>query len=306
MQSIFSSQLPLMLFLQELRTPLLTKIVELLTSLGEQMIVIAVMVIIYWCIDKKKGFLVAAPILFSTVTMQSLKAIFRVPRPFMEYPDLIIGERQSTATGYSFPSGHSTTAASFYGGLYKAFSDKYVRGISIALMIIIPLTRLYLGVHWPMDVVAGTLIGLFFSLFMASTILRIYENDNLFYKTGIIVSLLTLPVGLALGIALDISEIDYRAVHNLMQNSAIAGGMFMGAALERKLVGFKVQKTIKGKLKTLLLGLVIAVPVIALLMVIPFMHYMLEFMAYAFLGLWVSFLYPWLATKKGWLEKESE
>ena len=306
MDAIFSFKLPIMLFLQNLRTPFLSKIVELLTSLGEMAIVLGVLVIIYWCVDKKKGFLVAAPILFSTVAMQTLKAIFRVPRPFMRYPEQIIGERQHTATGYSFPSGHSTTASSFYGGLFKAFKEKWIRVIAVSLMIIIPLTRLYLGVHWPMDVVVGTAIGLFFSLIMASTFLRIYECDSLFFKVCKIVATVTLPVAFALSIALDWTEIDYRAVHNLMQNSAIAGGMFLGAYLERKSVNFKVPSAIKSKIKALLIGLLMAVPVVVVLMVIPFMHYLFEFAAYTFLGAWISFIYPMIAVKKGWMDKESK
>jgi undecaprenyl-diphosphatase len=295
-----------MLFLQNLRTPFLSKIVELLTSLGEMAIVLAVLVIIYWCVDKKKGFLVAAPILFSTVTMQALKAIFRVPRPFMRYPDQIIGERQHTATGYSFPSGHSTTASSFYGGLFKAFREKWIRAIAISLMIIIPLTRLYLGVHWPMDVIVGTAIGLFFSLAMGAAFLRIYECDSLFFKVCKIVAILTLPVAFVLAIALDWTNIDYRAVHNLMQNSAIAGGMFLGAYLERKNVNFKVPSAMMAKIKALLIGLLMAAPIALVPMVIPFMHYMFEFATYAFLGAWISFIYPMIAVKKGWMDKESK
>jgi undecaprenyl-diphosphatase len=238
--------------------------------------------------------------------MQALKAIFRVPRPFMRYPDQIIGERQHTATGYSFPSGHSTTASSFYSGLFKAFREKWIRAIAISLMIIIPLTRLYLGVHWPMDVIVGTAIGLFFSLAMGAAFLRIYECDSLFFKVCKIVAILTLPVAFVLAIALDWTNIDYRAVHNLMQNSAIAGGMFLGAYLERKNVNFKVPSAMMAKIKALLIGLLMAAPIALVLMVIPFMHYMFEAATYAFLGAWISFIYPMIAVKKGWMDKESK
>lgn len=306
MDALFSFQLPLMVFLQNLRTPFLTSIVELLTSLGEQAIVILVLLYIYWCVDKKKGFLIAAPVLFSTVTMQTLKAIFRVPRPFMEYPELIIGERQETATGYSFPSGHSTTASSFYGALYKAFSTKWIRVISMSLVVIIPLTRPYLGVHWPMDVIVGTLIGIFFAFFMSKRIVRMYETDSIFYKVAISAGIIGMALSLPLGIALDWTEIDYRAVHNLMQNSALMGGMFLGAYYERKNVGFKVSGTRRKKIKIALLGLILGAIPVALLMAIPFMHYLFEALAYAFLGAWVSCIYPLIAVKKGWMEKESE
>lgn len=306
MDALFSFQLPLMLFLQNLRTPFMTKIVEFVTSFGEQTIVIGVLVILFWCVDKKKGYFVATAVLLSTVTMQFLKAVFRVPRPFMEYPDLIIGERQQTATGYSFPSGHSTTASSFYGGLFKAFKQKWIRAIALALMIAIPLTRLYLGVHWPMDVIVGTFIGLFFSIIMAKTILKIYNNDKLFYRVGFIVPIILFPVCISLGIALDWTEIDQRAVHNLMQNCAITAGMFLGASLERRHVSFKVTGTILKRVKNLVLGILMAAPAVAVLMVIPFMHYLLEAISYSFLGFWCSFLFPMIAVKLGWMEKESK
>lgn len=306
MDAIFSFQLPLMLFLQGLRTPMMTKLVELVTSLGEQAIVIVVLVTIYWCIDKKKGYLIASSVLFSTVTMQILKAIFRVPRPFMKYPDQVVGERQHTATGYSFPSGHSTTASSFYGALYKGFQQKWIKAIALILVIAIPLSRLYLGVHWPMDVAVGTLIGIFFSFIMASTIMKIYESDKLFNRVAIIVSVLMLPMAAVLGIALDWTDIDYRAFHNLMQNGALAGGMFLGTYFERKNVSFMISGSIKKRARNLALGILMAAPIVAILMVIPFMHYFLEAIAYAFLGFWVSFLYPMIAVKLGWMERESK
>ena len=56
----------------------------------------------------------------------------------------------------------------------------------------------------------------------------------------------------------------------------------------------------------ILIGLLMAVPVVVVLMVIPFMHYLFEFAAYTFLGAWISFIYPMIAVKKGWMDKESK
>lgn len=303
MEKIFELQLPLMVFLQNLRTEAMNGVVEFVTSLGEMYITLVVIMLLFWCIDKKKGFKVGASVLTATVTMQTLKAIFRVPRPFMMYPDQVTGLRQETATGYSFPSGHSTTASSFYGGLYKAFKEKWIRIISLILIIAIPLTRLYLGVHWPMDVIVGTALGVFFSIGMSKVYDRIYSDTALFNKVMLIAGTVTAVTAVVLGIALDWTEIDYRAVHNLQQNSAITAGAAFGLFLDRKKLNFIPAKTAKTRVLSCVVGLISGGACAFILLSIPFMHYLFETFAYALLGLWVSFLFPLFAVKFGWMEK---
>lgn len=78
-----------------------------------------------------------------------------MPRPF----DLGVVEplRKHTATGYSFPSGHTQTATSFWSVWMIHLNKKYFYYVGSALVLLIRLSRIYLGVHWPMDHTRGTI-----------------------------------------------------------------------------------------------------------------------------------------------------
>ena len=96
-----------------------------------------------------------------------LKLIFRIPRPWERYGDAIRTLHTSTATGYSFPSGHATIAVAFYGFLgYVLIRCTARRALRITLLVAsgvlvlaMGLSRIGLGVHYLSDVWAGYLLG---------------------------------------------------------------------------------------------------------------------------------------------------
>lgn len=105
--------------------------------------------------------------------MAVIKQIVRRSRP-------AISERLITEHGFSFPSGHATNAMVFYGSLFililiymqKPKILKWLIEIILVLVIIaIPISRVYLGVHYPTDVLAGLLLGLFIILISTNIIL---------------------------------------------------------------------------------------------------------------------------------------
>lgn len=125
--------------------------------------------IIFWAIDKKKG----ARILMTWGTALGinafLKTTFCVYRPWIRSSEIKpVEAAMAGATGYSFPSGHSTSAGGFYGGLYMAW--RKFRGLCIFAVVMILLTmfsRLYVGVHTPQDVLVGALTGVAAALLVA-------------------------------------------------------------------------------------------------------------------------------------------
>lgn len=316
MEMLFQAQLPLMIFLQEIETSFLDILSEIVTFFGEIPLPLLISIFIYWCWDKKKGFVIVSSLMSAMMSMQILKAIFRVPRPFMKYPELIQGKRQQTATGFSFPSGHSTTAAAFYGSLAYNFKMKWLRFISIILVILVPVSRLYLGVHWPLDILIGTFIGLFSAFVLGKLFEKLYESDRAFFLFCTIFAITTLAIAFSLGITMDVARnsyntIDdfkasglYRAVHNLMQNSAIATGLFFGMIADRKHLNFKTAKTARNRILSLIFGLAIASAIALVLKAIPVAQYTIEFITFAFVGLWATYIFPLIATKLGLMEKE--
>ncbi len=155
-------------FLEGLRHPILDGIMQTLTHLGEETVFMAVAMFFLWCVDKLKGYYLLTVGFLGTQINQLLKVTFRVPRPWVKDPNFTVVESAvPEATGYSFPSGHTQSAVGTFGGLARWTRRRWLRWICIAICILVPLTRMYLGVHTPLDVGVSVLIaaGLIFGLY---------------------------------------------------------------------------------------------------------------------------------------------
>jgi undecaprenyl-diphosphatase len=87
--------------------------------------------------------------------------LFRIPRPWVKDPSFTIVESaREAASGYSFPSGHTQTSVGLFGAIANTTKIKAVRAVSIALIILVPISRMYLGVHTPADVLVSVAIAL--------------------------------------------------------------------------------------------------------------------------------------------------
>lgn len=122
-------------------------------------------VFIYWCVSKRKGLYVLASF-FTCVAINSvIKLTACVYRPWIRDSRIIpAGNAISTAGGYSFPSGHTTTATPIYGGLAVNFwankSTKWLSVLCVVALLITCFSRNYLGVHTPQDVIVGLGLGI--------------------------------------------------------------------------------------------------------------------------------------------------
>ena len=139
----------------------LTPIFKIITWFGSATCLILLTIILFFTIKNKKvGLLISANLIIITILNQALKIIVQRPRP-TEYR--IINE-----AGYSFPSGHSMVSMAFYGFLiyliYKNIKNKYLKISLIVilslLIVMIGISRIYLGVHYTSDVCAGFLVSL--------------------------------------------------------------------------------------------------------------------------------------------------
>lgn len=147
-------------FLEDLRNPVLNFIMQLLTHLGEETIFMAVAMFCLWCLDKMAGYYLLTIGFLGTQINQLLKVIFRIPRPWVKDPGFTVVESAvPEATGYSFPSGHTQSAVGTFGGIARWTKRKWLRIVCIVLCAVVPLTRMYLGVHTPLDVGVSILIA---------------------------------------------------------------------------------------------------------------------------------------------------
>lgn len=113
--------------------------------------------VLFWAVDKKSGRFLFLNIGFSRYFMQLLKLTFCVYRPWIRSEKIVPVE---TASGYSFPSGHSITATANYGTMIDRNRKHKPLCIFLGIMILLTLfSRNYIGVHTPQDVLVGTLLG---------------------------------------------------------------------------------------------------------------------------------------------------
>ena len=146
--------------LAQLRTPVGDVLMSLITRLGEETIFMAVAIIIYWCRSKSAGYYLLTVGFLGTLANQLLKMLCRIPRPWVLDPDLTIVESaREAATGYSFPSGHTQSAAGLFGGLARMSRRRWVQVILVLAVVLVAFSRMYLGVHTPWDVGVSLVIG---------------------------------------------------------------------------------------------------------------------------------------------------
>ena len=150
-----------LMWLEQLRVPFITQIMLLITKLGEETAFLVIALIVFWCVDKKRGYLLMAVGFMGTILNQFLKMICMVPRPWTRGMDFHpVEEAKAAAGGYSFPSGHTTMAVGTFGALAVTDRRKWPVALFAALALLVGFSRMYLGVHSPEDVLVGALTSI--------------------------------------------------------------------------------------------------------------------------------------------------
>lgn len=150
--------------IQSVASPALDIIFEAITMLGEDIFIVLVATFIYWCFNKEMGYWMCWCLSFGNLFVESAKGVFKVERPIGV--DGIRTLREQTAPGYSFPSGHTHASANFFTSIARAVNRKRFWTLAAVVPAIVGLSRLYLGVHWPMDVIGGYIIGILIPLIL--------------------------------------------------------------------------------------------------------------------------------------------
>ncbi len=181
-----------LLFLQDFRNGIdnaLTPFMEWVSLFGITYIML-LPVFVYWCLDKRKGLLIFSALKISHTLNSIVKLTACVYRPWIRDARIIpAGDAIRTATGYSFPSGHTMMATPIYGGLALCSQKKYIKLFWILAILVTGFSRNYLGVHTPQDVLVGLLLGTI-SIYIANWVLNYIENsDKKFFAVMLICAL---------------------------------------------------------------------------------------------------------------------
>lgn len=153
--------------------------------LGEEMVCIAVMGLLYWGFNKEKGERLGLAIMLANVSIGLLKNIFDRVRPWIASDRI---ELLRDVDGFSFPSGHSANCTSLYPTVaYEYKNKKWLSVMAVIVPLLCGVSRCYVGAHWPTDVIVGLCTGLA-AFVLAELALHKTKNKYLFYLVLLIIS----------------------------------------------------------------------------------------------------------------------
>ena len=248
-------------WLQTQRTPLLDSVFSGITHLGEETFFIVVGILFFWCINKREGYFLLSTGLVGTVLNQFLKLLCRIPRPWvLDETFAIVESARAEATGYSFPSGHTQMAAGLYGGIAR-WHRGWPRVIGIILALLIAFSRLYLGVHTPLDVGVGLLMAAALVLVLYPLMHKVTENERV--MRILLVSMVLIAAGNLAYVTLYPFPADVDAenlAHGLKQAYTTLGslaGLLIAFEIERRYIRFDTKAVWWVQIIKAVLGLVL-------------------------------------------------
>jgi membrane-associated phospholipid phosphatase len=252
---------------------------EIITIFGEELFIIPVLAVIYWGIDKRFGEYMGFSIFSSLLVNNFLKDIFKFNRPIGE--ENIRSLRVETATGYSFPSGHSQGAGTFYSSLSFYIRKKIIYFFSFIMIILIGFSRLYLGVHYPKDVLVGIILGVFISYITYFFYYRVLSRNKMY----IILLMIFTPL------LLFVESADFYKIYGSYF------GFVLGIILEKKYINFNTDiKFIKKFLRIFLgIGLIFILKISLKIFFVD--HVIFDMIRYFFIVFFGIGIYPMIFKK---------
>lgn len=270
--------------IQQIHGPVLDSIFRAITFLGEEEFYLLLLPLLFWCVDFGVGARIAIIFLLSSYLNVCLKDLFQQVRPFELEP----GVKLADAEGYSLPSNHSQSAVVVWAGVATWAQKTWFWALAIGLIVLIGFSRLYLGVHFPTDVLAGWAIGAVLLVLSIVAIPRIEKRLlNLRLDIQILLALV-IPLGLLF-------------VHPVENTTSVMGalaGIGVGLALLKKYVSFSVHVVWWQRAVRFVVGVAIVFALyIGLKVVLPgeesALYLVFRFLQYGLVGLWVSLGAPW-------------
>ncbi len=237
------------IFIQEMRNGFFDLFFNFISFLGEEYIYILFFCIIYYTYDKKMGEFLAITLGFSATVNTIIKNIVNAPRPFQKYPDLVENLRPDTSGGMSFPSGHTQNYATvlFSASFYK--KNMKLLYISFVLVLLMGISRMYLGVHFLEDVMVSAVLGLGFAYILNKIFSKYYDHPMYLHRLYIALVLIVLPF------AIFINGEDFFKSYGLLI------GFVVGIIIEKRYISFTIDTTLIHKVLRVVFGLIVMVGV---------------------------------------------
>ncbi len=251
----------LLKLLEGIRNPVLDFFFSTVTKLGDETVFIIIGLIFFWCIDKWQGYYLLSIGFLGTVINQFLKLLFRIPRPWVRDPDFTIVESaREAASGYSFPSGHTQASVGGFGGIARWSRQKAIRIIAIIICFLVPLSRMYLGVHTPLDVGVSIIIALALVFGLYPLCKKAKENPNIMrviLAVVFCVSLIYLLFVLFYNFPSNIDKTNYtKGVESAYKMLGCSLGILIVFELDWRFIKFETKASLKVQIIKLLTGVI--------------------------------------------------
>ena len=290
MDAIFQWGLNFIIMAQQIDTPLLDSFFRAITSLGDELFYLLLFPFLLWCVDFYLGIRVGIIFLLSVYANNGIKEIFQQPRPFEILPEI----QKVYASGYGFPSGHAQSSLVVWGSIAYWKKQTWIRNLSVLLILLIGFSRIYLGVHFPTDILGGWLIGgliLFLSYFISLKIKLDFTQGNMVFK---IIGITLFPVILLL----------IQSSPDIISSVAALTGVGYGLLFFSSSIGGIRPGNWLQRLISFLVGLIgIGILYLGLKLILPSegqpFYQLSRFFRYLLLGMWISFGAPRLFIQTG-------
>jgi len=289
MNIIFQWGLNFIIMIQKIDTPLLDSFFRAITLLGDELFYLLLFPFLLWCVDFYLGIRVGIIFLLSVYVNTGVKEIFQQPRPFDILPEI----QKVYASGYGFPSGHAQSSLVVWGSITYWKKQTWIRNLSVLLILLIGFSRIYLGVHFPTDILGGWLFGgliLGLSYFFLKIKLDFIQGNMIFKIIGITL----FPVLL----------LQIQSSPDMISSVAALTGvgyglLFFSSSIEGIRPGNWLQRLI-----SFLVGVIgIGILYLGLKLILPSegqsFYQLSRFFRYLLLGIWISFGAPWLFVRIG-------
>jgi len=276
-QILFSENINI--FLQSFGTPLVDTLFIAITNLGSHPVYFILASIIFWCFSKKTGIRAMYVLLFSAFIAIFAKNILVMPRP----PEHL---HKIEEDGFGFPSAHAQVSAGFWGYLGGITRNQKIILIGAAAIILVSLSRAYLGVHYIGDVIAGILFGLLIAIISlkAESLSFIRKMDRIKkYCIAVMLPAILIIIAAVSGLELD----------QLVELWMIMVSSGLGYLLEEERIGLEDAKNNRQRLKRGISGLLLVAVVYMMFYPVSDLVFF-DGIKYAALGFTSTFVAPWM------------
>ncbi len=274
-------------------TQALDAVMVLITLLGQEPFYLVLYAATFWCVGKRCGLRTVLLLLLTLILNEALKRAVAEPRPFLAYPWV---EAKVQASGYAFPSGHAQTSATLWPTLAMQVRRRWFTALAAAMVLLVSFSRVYLGAHYPHDVLAGILLGLLIAAAWAAGLPRLRARVSPEWR---------LPLAVA---AMAVGAVTLALMHGqgLVPTVGVAAGAGVGWLIEeRRLRAVPIPGRRNCAARILLGMLLLGVSALAVWSLLPSDGptglVLLAEGVYALLGLLATWSLPALFVRLGWM-----